>query len=174
VSVVASDVDGAEEQPDMTAQWGGNVRVMLVTGGSEFEAATELDISEFLEYDPTPITFTDAEGEAPELDAAIYLENGDAMRETPEEAIARINAELEAWEDMSTAARWVPELEDEDDDEQSTVLDWMERVAGDLMLTPVQRRLLETMYAMESGTFVVHHLAGLPSTDTVYHRSTDG
>jgi hypothetical protein len=135
-----------------------NVRVMLVTGEADLEAATSLDISEYL-YDPTPITF---EGD----ETAIYLENGDAMRETPEEAVARINAELEAWEDMSTAARWTPPPEDDDEAQaelssirpipdvpltrfprSSEVGDWLENVCEDLHLTEWQRTMLEHYYA---------------------------
>jgi hypothetical protein len=187
--LVAPDIAEAEEYPDMSVirpdfealqdARAGNmrVRVMLVTSGSEIQAATALDISEYLEfgYDPTPITFTDAEGEAPELDAAIYLENGDAMRETPEEAIARINRELEAWEDMSTAARWTPELEDEAelpstdlgsvpftrfDPPSPDAGDWLERVCDDLRLTEWQRTMLEQYYAWPLVPTRV-----LPSTD---------
>jgi hypothetical protein len=149
------------------------VRVMLVTSGSEIQAATALDISEYLEfgYEPTPITFTDAEREAPHLNAPIYLENGDLSRESTEDALARIDAELEAWEDMSTAARWVPPDDDETELPSTGVADWLEGVCDDLGLglTQWQRSWLENFYAYPRGCEARPTRAGgveiLPSTD---------
>lgn len=115
-------------------------------------AATSLDLTSYVDEVAADNRAFAAAAAAPEqamenLWAPIYAENGDLSRESTEDALARIDAELEAWEDMSTAARWTPPP-NEDELPSSGVVEWLERVCDDLELTDHQRLLLEHYYAV--------------------------